>query len=164
MKLPGGLRITAPHPGAAARGVVLAVLGVTLFVVVLDGWLLRRHLSADYLAFYTGPLVPRMLAMSLLACIEELKFRLLLMTALVALASLVRRKPPACWFVAIIVAAQFANVWALVLADPLYASLRYWAVGCVWGWLYWRHGWLAALVGHGAVHLMLDPALLLALG
>ena len=163
MKLPGGLRITAPQPGAAGRAVALAVLGVTIFVVLLDGWLFRRHLPAGYVAFYTGPLVPRIFVMSLLACVEELKFRLLLMTALVALAALVRRKPPAAWFVAIILAAQFANVWTLVLGDPLYASLRYWAVGCVWGWLYWRHGWLSALVGHGTAHVLLDPALLWAL-
>lgn len=160
MKLPGGLRITAPDPGAAARAVALCVVGVTAFVVLLDGFLFRAHLSRDYVAFYTGPLFPRIFAMCLLACIEELKFRLLLMTALVALAALFRRKPPALWFVAAILAAQFANVGALVLADPLYASLRFWAVGSVWGWLYWRHGWLAALVGHGTVHLLLDPALL----
>lgn len=50
-----------------------------------------------------------------------------------------------------------------VFADPLYATLRYWLVGAVWGWLYWRHGFLAALAGHGLSHLLLDPLLLRAL-
>jgi len=65
--------------------------------------------------------------------------------------------------VAIIVAAQFANVGVLVVADPLYAGLRYWLVGCVWGWLYWRHGWLAAVAGHVLTHPVLDPVLYLVL-
>jgi hypothetical protein len=50
-----------------------------------------------------------------------------------------------------------------VLHDPVYASLRYLAVGSVWGWLYWRHGWVSALIGHGAAHLVLDPLLLVGL-
>jgi hypothetical protein len=33
----------------------------------------------------------------------------------------------------------------------------------VWGWLYWRHGFVSALLGHGLCHLLLDPALRAAL-
>lgn len=163
-RLPGGLRLTAPNDKAALRAVSLAVVGVTLFVLLLDGVFFRHHLSGDYVAFYTSPLVPRTFSTCWLACVEEFKYRLLLMTALVFAVSMARGKPSAAWFVAIIVVAQFASVFSLVLADPLYASLRFWAVGTVWGWLYWRHGWIAALAGHGTVHLALDPALFLALG
>ncbi|MBC2668570.1 hypothetical protein ACFOON_16160 [Novosphingobium piscinae] len=31
--------------------------------------------------------------------------------------------------------------------------------GTVWGWLYCRHGWLAALGGHASAHLVLQPLL-----
>lgn len=31
--------------------------------------------------------------------------------------------------------------------------------GLLWGWLYWRHGWLAALVGHCAAQQVLQPSL-----
>lgn len=148
---------------AAAGAILLAVLGVAAAIVGLDGWLFRGHLPQDYVEFYTGPLSPRTFVVCAFAMMEEVKYRLLLMTALVVLARLMRvpLTPAVLW--GIIVIAQFANVHALVLDDPLYATLRYWAVGCVWGWLYWRHGWLSALLGHGVSHLALDPLLLVAL-
>jgi hypothetical protein len=62
-----------------------------------------------------------------------------------------------------IILSQFANVWAFVVAEPIYGSLRYWLVGCVWGWLYWKHGFVTAAAAHGACHLLLDPALKLTL-
>lgn len=148
---------------AAARAVVLAVVGVTVFILLLDGWLFRAHLPQRYVDFYTSPLSPRTFVVCAMAMIEEVKYRLLLMTALVVLARLARvpMMPALLW--GIVIVAQFANVHPWVLDDPLYATLRYWVVGCTWGWLYWRHGWVAALLGHGVNHLLLDPLLLVAL-
>lgn len=136
------------------------MLGVTAFIIVLDGWLFRAHLTDYYVDFYTRPLLPRTVVVSVFAMMEELRYRLVVMTALVALAMLVRIKPTPALFAAVIVIAQFANVGAQVIADPLYASLRFLAVGCVWGWLYWRHGFASAFVGHGTSHLLIDPLLL----
>jgi hypothetical protein len=99
----------------------------------------------------------------LLSGVEEVKFRLVLMTLLVIAMSYFRRPLPPLAFVAAILVSQFANVGALVIAVPAYAILRFWAVGSVWGWLYWRHGWLAGLIAHGASHLVLDPLLALTL-
>lgn len=65
-----------------------------------------------------------------MAGIEEFKFRLLLMSALAGAFSLVRGKMTASVAVATILVSQFANVGHLVMGDPLYASLRYWLVGC----------------------------------
>ncbi|MFM5906403.1 MAG: hypothetical protein ACKOPO_02240 [Novosphingobium sp.] len=33
------------------------------------------------------------------------------------------------------------------------------AAGVLWGWLCWRHGWIAGLVGHIAAHVTLQPLL-----
>jgi hypothetical protein len=57
-------------------------------------------------------------------------------------------------------AGQLALVGGLVIAFPAYASLRFLAVGLVWAWTYWRHGWITALAAHGTSHLLLDPLLL----
>jgi hypothetical protein len=85
------------------------------------------------------------------------------MTMLVMIMSWWRRPIPPLAFVVAILVSQFANVGGLVLAIPLYATLRFWMVGSVWGWLYWRQGWLAALIAHGTIHLLLDPLLALVL-
>jgi hypothetical protein len=159
----GGLRLTPRDGRRAARDVVLAILGVVALVLLLDAWLFRAHLPPDYVELYTSPLVPRTFFVIGRAALEEIEFRLVAMTGLVVLVSLARVRLTVPVVAAIIVASQFANVAPLVLADPLYASLRYWAIGCVWGWLYWRHGFLSALIGHGVSHLLLDPLLLFAL-
>ena len=157
-----GLRILPPDRSAAIRDTVCSILGVTTFIVVLDALVFRAHLPRPYIALYTSPLMPRLWVISVMAGIEEIKFRLILMTGLALLFSLGRGRLTTPAAIAIILAAQFANVGHIVLADPVYGTLRYWLVGCVWGWLYWRHGWLTAFVGHVATHPVLDPALLFA--
>ncbi len=147
----------------AALAVAVSIAFVTAWIALVDGVLYRQSLPTDYVAHYTGPLTPRMFAACLAAALDEVKFRLLLMTALVMLFAWWRGRLTPAWIVAAIVIAQFVNVGGIVLAAPLYGALRFWLVGCVWGWLYWRHGWLAALAGHGACHLLLDPVLLVVL-
>ncbi len=158
-----GLRIVPGNAQQALRDTLIAILGVTLFIVVLDALVFRSQLSQDYIAAYTSSLGLRTWGISAMAAIEEVKFRLLVMTGLAILAKRIQGELTAPAALAIILAAQFANVGALVLADPIYATLRYWLVGAVWGWLYWRHGWLAALGGHVGIHPVLDPALKYAL-
>lgn len=154
-----GLRLGPRDWPAAAKAIVTAVVGVTAFILILDGLVFRRSLPAEYVTFYTGPLLPRTVKMCVSAALEEVQFRLVLMTGLVMAMSLVRRPLPPTAFVAAILISQFINVGGLVIAFPLYAALRFWAVGSVWGYLYWRHGWLAALIGHASCHLLLDPLL-----
>jgi hypothetical protein len=159
----GGLRLFPEDRRAAARDVAIAVMAITAVIVLLDAWLMRSHLPQKYVDFYTSPLVPRMFVVCLFALGEEIKYRLLLMTALVVLASAVRIRLTASWFWAIIALSQLANVYPLVIEDPFYGALRYWAVGSVWGWLYWKRGWMSAAAGHGLSHLLLDPLLLVVL-
>ena len=158
--LSGGLTLRPTDWRVAGVTVILAIAGVTASILVLDGLLFRQHLTPDYVRAFTSPLIPRLPVLSLIAAIDEFKYRLLLMTVLVALQKLVFGKLSVASFVAAIVISQFVNVGSLVLADPVYAALRYWAVGCVWGWLYWRHGWLAAVTGHAASQLLLGPLLM----
>jgi len=158
------LRLLPADWKTAAIAVAISIAGVTALIVLLDCAVFRNHLPPSYVAFYTGPLMPRTLVLCLLAIAEEIRFRLLLMTVLaLAAAALWRRTPPPWCFLLIIITAQFANVGASVLQDPTYATFRYLAVGGVWGWLYWRYGWVSALIGHATTHLLLDPLLFLGL-
>jgi hypothetical protein len=86
------------------------------------------------------------------------------MTGLTMAVAMWRQRISTGMFITIILASQLWLVWPLLLAAPFYGALRYWAVGSVWGWLYWRHGWLAGVAGHSATHLVMDPLLLLTLG
>lgn len=158
-----GLTLRPASWRAAGLAVIASIAGVTAYIAILDALLFRDSLPPDYVARYTSPLVPRMFAACLAAVRDEIVFRLGLMTALVMLLSWWRGRLSPAWFVLAIVAAQSVNVGGIVMAVPLYGTLRFWLAGCVWGWLYWRHGALAALAGHGAVHLALDPVLLVLL-
>ena len=159
----GDLRLLPPQPRKALIAVIGCIAVVTSFILVLDGVVFRSSLQLGYVRFFTQPLFPRMPLLMVLAVTDEMKFRLVLMSVLFVLIAAWRGKVAFGWAIAAIVLSQFVNSAAAVLDDPLYSILRYWAVGCVWGWLYWRHGWLAAVIGHAATHLVLDPALLIVL-
>ena len=146
----------------AAAAALACVVGVTFFILILD-ITFRQSLPQSYVARFTSPLLPRMLLACVGSALEEVKFRLLVMTLIVAAIQWWRGRVSAPAMVIAILLAQLANVGSLVITDPLYATMRYWAVGSVWGWLYWRHGWLAALAGHASAHLLLDPLLYMVL-
>jgi hypothetical protein len=70
---------------------------------------------------------------------------------------------------AIFIAAQVAILLPQLAApanatELVYDSLRYVGPGVLWGWLFWRHGFAAALLGHTGTHPILDPALRALLG
>jgi hypothetical protein len=160
----GGLGILASNPRQAAVAIVAGMSGTAAFIAILDLWLFRGHLPNGYEEFYSSPLWPRLPAICAECILEDLKYRLLLMTTLVGLITALKRKaPPAVLILVIAAAVQFVNVAPLVVAYPLYGSLRYWAVGTTWGWLYWRHGLVAAMAAHAGTHLLLDPILLIGL-
>lgn len=144
------------------RATAGAVLLACLLVAAAD-WLWRDALSAPYREHYTSPLIPRTLQTCLNALREEVLFRLGLQTVLAALPLLIRRPCGPRRMIAAILLAQLANVGLLAGITPPYGLIRFWLVGCIWGWLYWKHGFVSALAGHGASHLLLDPMLLLAL-
>ena len=155
----GGLRLFPREKGAAFRAAVLCIVGVTLWCVLLDVVLFKNSLPPVYRSFYTSPLWPRTLLASVQALSEELLYRLVLMTALVMLGVRLFGRLLTSWMVLSIVIAQFACVWLSVIEFPVFAALYFWLIGCVWGWLYWRHGWVTAAMAHCFIHLLLDPAL-----
>lgn len=158
-----GLQLRPPNARAAAKAVVYSIAAVTIFVVALDAVIFRSALPSWYETYFTSSLVPRTLVMCVSAAIEEVEYRLLGMTALVILFTAWRGKLSPTTLLVAILLPQLAGVWPVFADHPLYAALRFWAVGGVWGWLYWRHGWYAALIGHSATHLVLDPLLKFAL-
>lgn len=132
---------------------------MTVSVVLLDCVAFRSMLPPEYVSYYTGPLRPRTV-LSCLKAVQEEVIRLIVMSALVGLGHLVLRRTPPATFVLAAVVSQLFLIWPHVVDFGAYEVLRYWAVGSVWGLLYWRHGWLAALLGHSTIHLLLDPLLL----
>ena len=162
LELPGGLRLFPEDRSAAVRAGILAVLTACLLAALSD-WAMRDVLPPIYRDHYTGPLWPRTLWISLTAMREELVYRLGLQSVLAALPALLGRTTGPRWMIAAIVLAQLANIGMLAFASPPYGLIRFWLVGCIWGWLYWKHGFATALAGHGASHLLLDPLLLVAL-
>lgn len=155
----GGLRLLPQNQRAAFGETLASIVAVTVFILVLDT-LFRNQLPAGYADLYASPLWPRTPLVCLMALVEEIKFRLVLMTVLIMAEVVLRGRASRSWIIAAIILSQLVNVWPWVLAYPLYAGLRYWLVGCVWGWVYWRHGWATAAAGHGTIHLLLDPLLM----
>jgi hypothetical protein len=171
----GGLRLAPADWRKALPTIGLCILGVTILIVLVDCVLFRATLPASYVAFFADLTPPsvRIATYMALSGIDEMEYRLVLMTALVVAGGLFWRDAdgdiPACVFVAAILLSQIAYVLLKLPAphgavDVLYDALRYYAVGSVWGWLYWRHGWLSAVAGHAGTHLVLQPALLVLLG
>ena len=159
---PGGLRLLPDNYRAAVNATILAVLLACLLVALSD-WVMRDVLPPVYRDRYTSPLWPRSAWISLAAMREEVVYRLGLQSLLAALPALAGRKTGPRWMIAAIVLAQLANVGVLALVWPPYGLIRFWLVGCIWGWLYWKHGFASALAGHGMSHLLLDPLLLMVL-
>lgn len=159
---PAGLGLLPADAKSAATATGLAMLGVGALVLALD-LAFRTALPPDYVTHYTAPLWPRVVFSCLGALKEELLYRLVLTTALAALPMLWGKRAGTGWMIFAIAAAQLVNVEWLVFEAAPWGALRFWLVGCVWGWLYWRHGLVSALIGHGTVHLLLDPLLLWAL-
>jgi hypothetical protein len=170
----GGLRLAPADWRQALSAIGLCILGVTILIVLVDCVLFRATLPAPYIAFFAGPhLGVRIATYLALSGIDEVEYRLFLMTSLVVAGGLLWRDAdgdiPAGVFVAAILLSQIAYVLLKLPAphggvDVLYDALRYFAVGLVWGWLYWRHGWLSAVAGHAGTHIVLQPTLLVLLG
>jgi Type II CAAX prenyl endopeptidase Rce1-like len=159
LALPAGLRLSPANSKSAAVATGLAMLGAGALVLALD-LAFRTALPPDYVQFYTGPLWPRLVFSCLGAIREELLYRLVLTTAFAALPAMWGKRAGPRWMIFAIAAAQLVNVEWLVFEAAPWGALRFWLVGCVWGWLYWRHGLVSALLGHGTLHLLLDPLLL----
>lgn len=168
-----GYRILPREPGRAIVALVCSVALVTVIVLFTDGIVFRRTLPAGYVQLFSGPdLMGRIRLFALKAMLEEVAFRLVVMSAIVAVGGWLAHdsKGDAAPFIFVIaiLAAQAANL-GLQLRPPTsvgeggYDVLRFYLPGVVWGWLCWRHGFISAFVAHPLTHLVLQPLLLVSL-
>jgi hypothetical protein len=165
-----GLRLTPSDPRAAAKAAGVAVVAVTLGLVACDA-AFRNVLPAWYVAAFANPDVTTQLwGFIPQAAAEELKFRLIGVSAVVVVGRLLFGGRAVLGVVAVaILASALLNIapgWSMMGAPPaaLWYGLRFLVPQLVWGWLYWRHGFVTALIAHPLCHLALDPLLLALLG
>lgn len=145
---------------------VLAGIGgaVGLLAALCDIFVFRALLWDSYVRFAAEvPAVQRIVLVGTKALAEEVVFRLVLMSLLVWVASLLW--PPrelTYWSAAVL--AQVTNV-ALQSPVPttplmgLFIGVRFIAPGVLWGYLYWRAGFAAAAMAHVSEHVVLQRAL-----
>jgi hypothetical protein len=152
---------------------ILVAAVVAAGVAIVDGFLCREFLSANYVQiFSTVGLGSRLLYFMPRAFNENLIYRWCVMSTLIRAIGLLwhdadgRPAEGAYWLG--IVLAQVINISINVVAlshGPittgllLYDGIRYIAPGVIWGYLYWRHGFVAAELASVGTHPLLQPAL-----
>jgi hypothetical protein len=157
------------HPVATPIAIAIAV---ALVIVVIDGVIFRAILPHSYVASFSATGIGKRLVYYMLRAFnEEVFYRLFLLSALVCGLNLARKSsgatPDRVYWIAII-AAQTVPV--VLNAGPVYASdaspgfllyalLRFIGPGILWGYLYWRHGFLTAQAAHVGTHVFLQPSL-----
>jgi hypothetical protein len=163
--LPIGLR-------CGLRSAVIAVVAGLLFgayMVAADALVFHAVIPGSQAELLLVPAAQRIVYFARGALIDELEFRLVLMTALVWLfVTLAGSQRQWCYWASILLAALVAYPlahWAYLaalqpgaLAIAREVSLHG-AAGALWGYLYWRHGFVAAVLGHVSAHLTLEPLL-----
>ena len=168
-----GLRLEAHGARHPLLVGIAAAVAVAAYIVAIDGVLFRAALPATYVQFFeTMGLRDRLVYFMLRAFNENVIYRLFVFSTLFYLISRLKGVPAEAlspvpiWCA--IVAAQILNIGMNVAAlspDPFtfatafYDAIRYVAPGVLWGWLYWRFGFLTAEVASVGCHIFLQPAL-----
>jgi hypothetical protein len=153
---------------------VAAAIATADYVAAIDGVVFRATLPASYVSFFeTTGLRDRLIYFMLRAFNENVIYRLFVFSSIFYLISRIKGAsanvlPPPVLIWCAIGATQMLNIGVNVAAlspDPisfaalLYDALRYVAPGVLWGWLYWRFGFLTAEVASVGCHIFLQPAL-----
>ena len=146
-----------------ARSLVVAIaagLAFGLWMVAADRWLFAGIVPASQHALFAGP---EYLTIVWLVLRDEVVLRALVFPLLLW-AGLARQRlgPPLAILLTALVGWPLLNLgyfadlaWsAPVVARELTLHV---AAGSLWGWLCWRHGWLAGLTGHVAAYAALLP-------
>jgi hypothetical protein len=169
--LPLGLKIL-PHSStyAPALGASVAI-GVAFgaYMALADATVFHSVIPASQTAMISESSPLQRIAYFIPAVIfDEVVFRLILVSALVWLLGMVAGLRALCFWAAIVFAAVVAypafhlSYLASLSLTPLTVSreiLLHGAAGVLWGYLYWKHGWLAGLAGHISAHFSLQPML-----
>jgi membrane protease YdiL (CAAX protease family) len=167
----------APAPPYAGTGLLAVGVGAATgaALIVIEVLLFARHLTAPMLDYFEIPLWKRLLAGVVYGGItEELLMRLFLLSLLASLLGRWWKAPGgrpaagALWTAIVLVALLFGlgHLPATSLMTPLTppvvarAFVLNGVAGVVFGWLYWRHGLEAAMLGHMGTHLVMQPGAL----
>ncbi|MFL9863604.1 hypothetical protein PQR67_05420 [Paraburkholderia fungorum] len=173
-----GLRLAAHDLG---RPVVVAFsigLLVAVYVATVDLIVFRQLLPPDYVAFFAGhPLSERLVYFMLRAFNENIFYRLVFMSTMLWGMGLVWRDsrgqiPNAAYWIAIILAQAIPMLLNeapfypshLTAAFLLYVVAHFILTGILWGFLYWRYGFVTAEIAHVSTHIFLQPVMGYVLG
>jgi hypothetical protein len=151
------------------RAAFASALGVTAFVIISDNFVFRNTLSPSYARFLHQPLEIRLDFFAVRAYTENIVYRLFAVPLLVLAFGRLWHKqdgsPADGVFWTAILLAQVVNIgWNVLHFGPVssfglgYDSIRYVLPGLVWGYLFWRYGFVTAEIAHILTHLLLQPA------
>lgn len=165
-----GFALTLRQGRRSALVALLAGLAFGVWMALADALLFAGAIPAtQHEAVRTVPLFDRLAWHARGVLFDEAVFRLICVTGLAWLiaAASGRRGAWIAW-----TAIMLAALVIYPLGTPSYFRTLDWtaltvarelalhgAAGVLWGWLYWRHGWLAGVLGHMAAHLALQPLL-----
>ncbi|TGT72895.1 CPBP family intramembrane metalloprotease [bacterium M00.F.Ca.ET.159.01.1.1] len=161
-----GFRIV-PHTVAALGIATAAGATFACYMAAADFLVFRDVIPASMTSQLAhASALQRIAIFTPLAVIEDIVFRLLLLSivawALVSIAG----KHDWCYWAAILASAlifyPIAHYSYLSGLQPSFATvireiMLHGGAGVLWGLLYWRYGLLAAMCGHVAAHIVLEP-------
>jgi hypothetical protein len=159
------LRILPANPKTAALAITASAIGCTAGILAIDA-AFRGTLGPAYVAAFTSPHQAAATMIYMTKAARDELARLFVLGAMLGAATWLRRGRtvglPAALILAVVAQALILAPQLAMPADLTgltYCALRYVAPGVLWGWLLWRHGFVAALLGHTLTHPMLDPLL-----
>lgn len=160
----------APRNGL--RSIVIAIcvgLGFGIYMACADALLFRDVIPASQIAMVSGmTAVQRIATFGPLAVLEEIEFRLVVMSLLVWVLTTFAGRQAWCYWSAILITALLAypafhpaylSTLAIAPATILREVALHGGAGVLWGYLYWRLGFAAAVIGHVSAHVSLEPLL-----
>jgi hypothetical protein len=140
-------------------------------MAVVDAFIFRAVVPAAQTAMVgtTGAL-QRIALFAPLAVLDEIAFRLLLMSAflwLLTYSTALSSGTLRYWIAIIAVALAYLPLHWSYLASlgpptPMLVAREialHITAGILWGWLYWRYGLASAMIAHASAHLTLQPLL-----
>lgn len=168
------LPIRLSHPFATAFSIAFAVASA---ISLTDCVLFREILPDSYVTSFSSGNGERMVYYMLRAFNENLFYRLFFMSALCYCLGFVFSSengeiPNSVYWFSIIIAQTVSITINVIPLSPstitpifiLYVFVRFICAGILWGYIYWKNGFVTAEIAHVSTHIFLQPVLGYALG